>query len=62
MGKYVKYKRTSEILNNKQLQEKFDLMIADGWEIIHYNEKILDIEPNERIHVTMVLGKPNGGN
>lgn len=62
MGKYVKYKRITEIFNSKMLQEKLDSFVIDGWDIIHYTEKILDSNPDaERILVTIVIGKPNLG-
>jgi hypothetical protein len=43
MEKYIKYKRIVKKFETKDLesnlQEFFDELIKDGWEIIYYNEK-----------------------
>jgi len=59
---YIKYKRIADIFNSEMLQEKLDSFIVEGWEIIYYNEKIMEkTQTDERIFVTIVVGKPNEG-
>lgn len=70
MAKYIKYKRISKVVNSTSLQELFDDLSKD-WEIIYYNERILDsgvtddplrkTDGTERILVVMVCGKINEG-
>ena len=56
----IKYKRFSETHTETSLQNFFDMLITEGWEIIYYNEIIqssgvLTNTPNEvNIHVTAV--------
>lgn len=62
MGKYIQYKRINQIYTPKELEDKLKEIIKDGFEIIHYDEKILEkTETFERIIVTMLLGKLNEG-
>ena len=62
MGKYIKYKRISEILSPKEIEEHFDQFVIEGWEIISYKETTIERTTKfERIHVSIVLGKLNIG-
>lgn len=61
MSKYIKYKRIHETFNTQQLKDKFDDIVEEGLEILFYNERVLDTPPNDRILVTMVVGKLNVG-
>jgi hypothetical protein len=60
MVQIIKYKRFSETHTETSIQNFFDKLITDGWEIIYYNEIIqssgvLTSTPNEvSIHVTAV--------
>ena len=68
---YVKYKRITEVVTKEMLSELFDKIVSDGFQIIAYNEKILDSgihndslrksDNTERILVNIVCGKPNEG-
>lgn len=42
MANYIKYKRISKVVNEETLQELLDGIIEEGFEIIYYDEKILD--------------------
>lgn len=63
MEKPIKYKRFSEMHNEKSIQDFFDKLVADGWEIIYYNEEAkasgsMSSTPQEiSIHVTVVGSK-----
>ena len=63
MEKYFKYKRFSETHNEKTIQEFYDRLITEGWEIIYYNEirqptGQLSASPQEvNIHIIIVAGK-----
>lgn len=61
MGKYIKYRRISEIYEPQQIEDLFDSIVKEGWELLHYNEKILETKPVDRIHVVVVMGKLNMG-
>lgn len=63
METYIKYKRFAETLNEKSIQDFFDKLITEGWEIIYYSEirqpsGMLTNTPQEvNIHITVVVGK-----
>ena len=40
MEKFIKYKRVSELVDDKTLPELFNELITEGWEIIYYNEEV----------------------
>lgn len=61
MSKYINYKRINGIFNSDQIQNKFDSLVKEGFDIIYYDESILEKTPEERIIVTMVIGKINKG-
>jgi hypothetical protein len=60
MEKYIKFKRFeyNGILLNK-IQEIFDELIMNGWEIIHYNEDRIPVHESEvqTFLVVIVAGK-----
>ena len=59
MGKYIKYKRVrGEFMLSSDIQEVFDNLITEGWEIIYYKEHA---NTTTTISYTMVLGKLNEG-
>lgn len=62
MDKFIKYKRYNEMHDEKSLQEFFDKLITEGWEIIYYSETMrssgmLSSSDDINIHVTAVCGK-----
>jgi hypothetical protein len=63
MEKPIKYKRFSETHNENSIQEFFDRLVTEGWEIIYYNEirqssGSLSSSPQEvNIHITVVGSK-----
>jgi len=63
MEKIIKYKRFTETHTENTIQDFFDKLVADGWEIIYYNEirqssGTLTNSPQEvSIHITIVAGK-----
>ena len=63
MEKYIKYKRFTGMHNETNIQELYDKLITEGWEIIYYNEirqpsGMLTNSPQEvNIHVVVVAGK-----
>ena len=63
MEKYIRYKRFSETHDEKTVQEFYDRLVAEGWEIIYYNEirqpsGMLSSSPDEKsIHIVVVAGK-----
>ena len=63
MEKYIRYKRFSETHNENSIQEFYDRLIAEGWEIVYYNEirqptGQLSASPQEiNIHVIALCGK-----
>lgn len=63
MEKYIKYKRFAETHDEKTLQEFYDKLIAEGWEIIYYHEiqraaGMFSNTPEEQaIHIVVVAGK-----
>lgn len=63
MEKYIKYKRFRETHDEKSIQEFYDRLIKEGWEIIYYREiqqpsGTMSNSPQEiNIHVVVVAGK-----
>jgi hypothetical protein len=63
MEKYIRYKRFAETHNERTLQDFYDRLITEGWEIIYYNEirqptGQLSATPQEiNIHVIALCGK-----
>jgi hypothetical protein len=67
MESYIKYKRVhASILDSgNNIQDFFDDLSANGWDIIDYHEKIISNENNKNgdesyafyIDITAVLGK-----
>jgi hypothetical protein len=63
MERYIKYKRFTGTFNETTIQEFFDKLVSDGWEIIYYNEVqqpagILTNAPTDVIiHLTIIGGK-----
>jgi hypothetical protein len=63
MEKYIKYKRFAETHNEKTIQDFYDKLVTDGWEIIYYSEfrnasGAMSNSPDEKlIHVVLVAGK-----
>ena len=60
MTSFIKYKRFTEDFNNSEaIQEFFDKLITDGWEIIHYYEMP---KTHTDLGVIIVAGKRNANN
>lgn len=64
MVRFIKYERFEKSLTIEELQNFFDDLISDGWEIITYNElnRIKISESNFsndkiKIHFIIVVGK-----
>ena len=63
MESYIRYKRFTETHTETSMQEFFDRLITEGWEIIYYNEikqaaGMLTNSPTEvHIHIIVVAGK-----
>ena len=63
MEKYIKYKRFRETHNEMSIQELYDRLVTDGWEIIYYNEirqatgQLSNTPQEVNIHVVIVAGK-----
>lgn len=63
MESYIRYKRFAETHTETSMQEFFDRLITEGWEIIYYNEikqaaGMLTNSPTEvHIHIIVVAGK-----
>ena len=66
METYIKYKRFEQEINDGNLQDFFDDLIKEGWQIIYYNE-IIKIDyvnvgggntvPVKKFMVIVVAGK-----
>ena len=57
LNNYIKYKRFVKELNGDEaIQQFFDELITDGWNIIHYEERIKTVTTMELI---VVCGKYN---
>jgi basic membrane lipoprotein Med (substrate-binding protein (PBP1-ABC) superfamily) len=55
MEKYIKYKRfTKDFIDNDKIQEFFDELITDGWDIIYYQEEPKDVKI---LNIVVVVGK-----
>jgi basic membrane lipoprotein Med (substrate-binding protein (PBP1-ABC) superfamily) len=55
MEKYIKYKRfTKDFIDNDKIQEFFDELITDGWDIIYYQEEPKDVKT---LNIVVVVGK-----
>lgn len=63
MNNFIRYKREIKNFQSEvNLQEYFNLLIAEGWEIIYYSEKSYignHIQPIFDFTITVVLGKRN---
>jgi len=64
MEAYIRYKRIYGKYSDEQLQNQFNELVTDGWEIIYYNERPIAVERNNdndpydfSLIVTMVVGK-----
>jgi hypothetical protein len=63
MEKYVRYKRFSETHTEITVQEFYNKLITEGWEIIYYNEIIHPVgalaggPQNMTFYVVVVAGK-----
>ncbi len=61
METYFRYKRFEERMLLDKLQDFFNMLTSDGWEIIYYNENLdTDHRENENtvyINVIIVAGK-----
>jgi len=63
MEKYIRYKRFSETHNEITIQEFYNKLISEGWDIIHYQEinhpiGALTNNPQDKMfHVIVVAGK-----
>jgi hypothetical protein len=63
MVRNYKYKRFTGTFNETTIQEFFDKLVADGWDIIHYNEvqqpagMLTNAPTDVIIHVTVIGGK-----
>ena len=53
MKRYSKYERFAAPLNSEEVQKKLDEIIAQGKEIVHYEEKK---QETNRFYITMILG------
>lgn len=63
MNDFIRYKREIKYFQSEvKLQEYFNQLISEGWEIIYYNEKSYinnQAEPDFDLTITVVLGKHN---
>jgi len=63
MNDFIRYKREIKNFQSEvNLQEYFNLLIAEGWEIIYYSEKSYignHTQPTFDLTITVVLGKRN---
>lgn len=63
MEKYVRYKRFSETHDETSIQNLYNKLITEGWEIIYYNEvrhpsgPLSGVPKEASIHVVIVAGK-----
>jgi hypothetical protein len=61
MKDFIRYKREVNTFQSEtELQNYFNTLISEGWEIIHYNEKSYLNNNDTKLFsltVTMVLGK-----
>jgi hypothetical protein len=54
MEKSIRYKRFFETHNEETLQEFFDKLVTEGWEIIYYSEHQM---MEGKFQITVVCGK-----
>jgi hypothetical protein len=54
MEKSIKYKRFYETHNSDTLQDFFDRLVTDGWEIIFYSEHLMI---DDKLQITAVCCK-----
>jgi len=54
MEKIIKYQRICELLKREKIQDFFDGLVTDGWEIIYYDE-----QPNKNLDIiiTVIVSK-----
>ena len=65
MELYIRYKRFEVVTTENKIQEFFDELIKEGWQIIYYNELVKveyvvqgnETATNRKIFVTVVAGK-----
>jgi hypothetical protein len=63
MERYIKYKRFAETHPESTVQDFYDRLVTEGWEIIYYNEircasGVLSSSPQEaNIHIVVLAGK-----
>jgi hypothetical protein len=63
MEKNIKYKRFTGSFTDETIQEFFDNLIKEGWEIIYYNEikrssgMLTNLPKEVTIHVTIIGSK-----
>ena len=59
MESYIKYKRICIKIKEEKIQDAFDQLVLEGWDIIHYEEKVLSQEPytSYELLITIVVGK-----
>ena len=58
MGKYINYERIQKSVSKEGLNDLLKQIIENGQEIIHYSERIMDVDS---IQVIIVCGKLNEG-
>jgi hypothetical protein len=58
MSQYVRYERIQSIFDEDMLREKLKIIVENGWDIIHYDEKIKD---ENKFQVLILCGVPNKG-
>lgn len=57
MGDFIRYKRfTEEFDNNDEIQKFLNTLSSDGWTIINYIEKPIDVKT---LSIVIVAGKRN---
>lgn len=57
MERFFKYKRIEKKVNDEELQELFDQIVTEGWEIIEYKEKGVSSTPTTHLWVSIIVGK-----
>lgn len=58
MGKYINYERIQRSVSKEGLNELLIQIIKNDQEIIHYSERIMDVDS---IQVIIICGKLNEG-
>ena len=56
MSRFINYERIEGTYDQKGLKKVFVGIVEKGWEIIYYNEKIMD---TDKIFVVIICGIPN---